>query len=252
LQQGQLFLIQRAGRSYHDTFPGVDAQRVDVFHAGDREAVVVAVSDDFELDLFPAFERLFDQNLRSIGEGIFGQGFQFVHVIAESAAHTAQYIGRTDDNRETDDLSGFNGFFHGVDRDTARGFYADFIELFHKQVSVFGVHDGFDRGAQHFDTVFGQCAAGVEFRTAVQGRLAAEGQQNTVGTFFFDDLFDKVRGQREEIYFVGDPFRGLNGGDIGVNQYGRDTLFFHGFEGLRTGVIELSGLTDFKRTRTQD
>jgi hypothetical protein len=41
----------------------MDAQRVEVFHVANRDAVVVTVADDFILNLFPALEGFFDQDL---------------------------------------------------------------------------------------------------------------------------------------------------------------------------------------------
>ncbi len=41
LQETQFFLVERAGRRHDNTLTGMDAQRIDVFHAGHREAVVV-------------------------------------------------------------------------------------------------------------------------------------------------------------------------------------------------------------------
>ena len=63
LQGSNLFFRQGAGRSYYDGLTGMDTQRVEVLHAGYREAVVVRVADNLELDFFPAFQRFFYQNL---------------------------------------------------------------------------------------------------------------------------------------------------------------------------------------------
>ena len=47
---------------YHNTFTGMYTQRVDVFHAYNREAMVVFITDYFEFNFFPAFQRFFRQD----------------------------------------------------------------------------------------------------------------------------------------------------------------------------------------------
>ena len=59
LQCLYLLVGERTGGRHHDALARVDAQRVEVLHAGHGEAVVVGVADHFELNLLPALERLF-------------------------------------------------------------------------------------------------------------------------------------------------------------------------------------------------
>jgi len=51
-------------RSDHDTLAGMDAERVEVLHVADRDAVVETVAHHLVLYLLPALERLLDQYLR--------------------------------------------------------------------------------------------------------------------------------------------------------------------------------------------
>ena len=51
----------------------MDAQWVEVLHRSYGEAVVVGIADALELNLLPALQRLFYENLRSKGEGALGQ-----------------------------------------------------------------------------------------------------------------------------------------------------------------------------------
>jgi len=62
-EQIDLILVERASGSDHDGFTRVDTQRVDVFHIGHREAVVIFITDDLEFDFLPSFEGFFHQNL---------------------------------------------------------------------------------------------------------------------------------------------------------------------------------------------
>ena len=62
-RQFSQFMVFRIGkrlrRGHNDAFAGMDAQRVEVLHIADRDAVVVAVAHDLVFDLFPAFQRFF-------------------------------------------------------------------------------------------------------------------------------------------------------------------------------------------------
>ena len=95
--------------------------------------------------------------------------------------------------------------------------YVNLIELFHEQVAVLCYHDGLDRCAEHLDVVFVKHAAQVKLRTAVECGLSTESEQYAVGTLFLDDFFDEVRGDWEEIHFIGHAFRGLDSGDVGID-----------------------------------
>ena len=69
LQQGDLLFGERDDRCHHNTFTGVDTQRVEVLHRHHGEAVVVTVTDHLELNLFPPFQALLHQYLAGEGEG---------------------------------------------------------------------------------------------------------------------------------------------------------------------------------------
>ena len=196
LQHGKLFVIERTGRSNYDTFTGVYPQRVDIFHAGNGETVVVLVADYLELDFFPAFQRFFYKNLRRVGECVFGKSFQFFLIITESASHTTESVSRTYDQRESDRVGSLESVVHIFDGDAFRCFYFDFVQLFHEEVAIFGVHDRFDRCPEYLNIVFLQDTFVVEFGTAVECSLSTEGEQYPVGLFFFEYFFYKVRCNR--------------------------------------------------------
>ena len=57
------FIAKGLGRCYDDTVSGVHADRVDVFHVADGDAVAGTIPHDFVLDLFPSGDAAFYQNL---------------------------------------------------------------------------------------------------------------------------------------------------------------------------------------------
>ena len=75
---------ERLGRRYHDAFARMDAQRVEIFHITDRDAVVVAVADDLIFNLLPALEGFFDQELGGEREGLFADFLELFLVVTES------------------------------------------------------------------------------------------------------------------------------------------------------------------------
>ena len=120
----------------------MDAQRVEVFHAGHGEAMVVGIADDLELDFFPAFQGFFYQNLRGEGEGTFSQFDEFFLIGADTASQTSQRISRTDHDRIADRPCGFECIphvFHCPADGSLEGYFVEFLD---KQVAVFCVHDG--------------------------------------------------------------------------------------------------------------
>lgn len=58
--------------------------------------------------------------------------------------------------------------------------------------------------------------------------------------------------QAKDSYLISNSLSGLYSRDVGVDKNGFNTFFLQRFDGLRTGVVELSSLADLEGTRTQD
>ena len=71
-------------RSNYDGLSGVDSERVEILHVADRDAVVIAVADNFILHFLPSLEALLDKNLRGEGECFLCECIQFFLIVAES------------------------------------------------------------------------------------------------------------------------------------------------------------------------
>ena len=94
---------------HHDALAGVDAQRVEILHVADGDAVVIAVAHHLVLNLLPAAQGLLDQHLRGEGEGLAGDGLELLLVFAESGAQAAQRVGGAQDDRVADLAGGGAG-----------------------------------------------------------------------------------------------------------------------------------------------
>ncbi len=197
----------------------MDAQRVEVFHAGHCKAVVVGITNHLKLDFFPTFQRFFYQNLLRESERTFSQFQEFFFVSTDTATKTSQGIGRTHHHRITDLTGSSDSIFHAFYSLAHRSLHLNLIQFLHEQVTVFCVHDSFYRCTQYFHSILIKNTLCVQFGTAVQCSLSAESQQDTVRTFFLDNLFYEISSYGKEIHFIGNSFRSLNGCDVRVYQY---------------------------------
>ena len=219
------------------------AQRVEVLHIADRDAVVIPVAHHLILDLLPSFQRFFYQHLRRIGECLACLDVKFCLVVAETAAKAAEGVGRAQDHRIaylTGRPAGLPHTFHSVgtyDADT------DFFHTVCKRIPVFGIHYGLHRCSKHAHSVFLKDAAAVEFHAAVQGGLPAEGQHYAVWPLLLYHLFHEEWRHRQQIDAVGNSFGCLDRGYVGIDQDCRYPFFGQCLQGLAAAVVEFSGLT---------
>ena len=242
---------QRLRRRHHDTLARVNAQRVEILHVAHRYAVVICVADNLVLNLFPALERLLHQHLRRKSQSLGHKGAELLVVIAETAAETAQSISGTNTDRVTQTSGNGKSVVHSGNSLRTDGLDAYLGESLHKKLAVLGVYYGLHRSAEHIHTVALQNTAAVELNAAIQRRLAAERQQNALGTLARDDLLDKRRRHRQKINAVGHALRRLHRRYIGVDEHRLHTLLAHGLESLGTRIVELAGLADLQSAATQ-
>ena len=252
LPQEMEFVVGQGLRgSHYDALARMDAQRVEILHVADGDAVVVAVAYDLVFNLFPAPERFLHQHLRREGEGLPGRRLELGRIVAEAGAQSAQRISRPQDDGVAHLRGRIQRFRDGSGGVRADGLHADLVEPPDEEVAVFGVDDRLDGRPQHADAVPRQHAAPVQFHAAVEGGLPAEREEDALRFFFLDDLFDKYGRHRQEIDLVGDAFGGLHGGDVGVDQHGLNAFFAKGFQGLGAAVVEFARLADFQGARAQ-
>ena len=122
-------------------------------------------------------------------------------------------------------MGSLQGIVHVFDGVADGGLQLDFVELLHEEVAVFCVHNGFNAGTQHFYAIFLERAIQIELRSAVQGRLSAECQQNAVGALFLDDFSNEMGCYWLEVHLVGDAFRSLNGCNVWVHENALNSFF---------------------------
>ena len=213
--------------------------------------MVVGVAYHLKLYLLPALERLLDQYLWCKGEGRLGHFAERLLVGTDARTQSAEGVGRTYHHGERELTGSLQGIGHVLHGTAAGREQVYLVELLDKEVAVFGVHNGFHARAEHLHAILPEHAAAIEFGAAVEGRLSAESQQDAVGAFFLDDFGHEVGGDGLEVHLVGDTFRGLDGGDVGIDEHRVDALFPECFQRLRTRIVEFAGLSDFQCARSE-
>jgi hypothetical protein len=106
--------------------------------------------------------------------------------------------------------------------------------------------------AKQPDVVFFEDSGVSKLYCQIEARLASERGQYAVGLFSGDDSFQDFHRQRFDVHEIGDSLIGHDGGGIGIHQNGCDSLLTEGFARLRSGVIELGGLSDYYGTGAYD
>ncbi len=145
----------------------MNAQRVEVLHVADSDAVVKTVANHFILHFFPAFERFLYKHLWRERERFFYECGQLGVVVAETAAEAAEGVCRTNDDGVAQFVchaQGVGDALHGI---ALNGVYAYLVETFHKELAVFGIHNRADRGAEYTHAIALEYARCLELYAAV-------------------------------------------------------------------------------------
>ena len=245
---------QGLARCHDDAVARVDSDGVEVFHVADGDAVVSAVADDFEFDFLPAGDAAFDQDLadQAVLQAFRADIVQFLIIVGNTAARAAQGIGRTDDERIADLVGKFRGSRDRLHDGALRDGLMQFLHRLLEEFPVFSLHDAGDLRAQELHIVFFQDAQLIQFHGKVQADLAAQGCQQGIRAFLGNDAFQEFHVQRFHIDAVGDMDIRHDRGRVGIDEDDFQAFFLEGPAGLRTGIVEFSGLTDDDRAGTDD
>ena len=98
----------------------------------------------------------------------------------------------------------------------------------------------------------GQEAGLVQLHAQVQPGLPAQGGQDAVRLFLFNDLLQHLHGQRLDVYLIRDILIGHDGGRVGIDQNHLHAFFLEGTAGLGSRIVELCRLADHDRAGADD
>ena len=198
-QRAELLVImicQSLRWSHDNALARMDAERVKVLHVTNRDAVIITVAHHLIFYLLPAAQALLYQHLRRERECLLGQFVQLLFVVAEARAKAAESISGTYYDRIAQIFGCLAGLLDILACLAADGLDIYFLEPVYKQLPVFGIYDGLDRCTENFHIIFLKHTALVQSHAAVEGRLAAEGQQYALRTLLFYYLLDEERRYR--------------------------------------------------------
>ena len=245
---------QRLGRRHHDTVPGVHAHRVHILHRGNNNGVVNAVSHHLKFYLFPTEHRLFHQYFADgAGFNPFRQKFpKFLRIVGGGTAGTAHSISRPQDERKTKFFGNIHPAFHRISQPAARDSNANLLHRFFEKVPGLGPGNRLCVGANALHAVLFQYPFPGQEGRQVKTDLTAQGGQERVRPFPFNDLLKDFNGQRFDVGAVRHPGVGHDGGRVGIDQNNPVTLLLERLAGLGTGIVKLAGLADDDGTGTDE
>ena len=250
-----VFLIgQRLGWRDSNGVTGVHTHRIEVLDRADDNAVVLFIADHFHLVLFPANQRLINQQLiggRKI-ETASTDLFKLFAVVSNTATRAAHGERGTNNARKADLIQHTVGLSHAVGDTGTRAIQADGLHRLVKARTVFSLVDSVGIGTDHFDVEFFQYAVLFQVQGTVQCRLPTHRRQQRIRTFFFDDLGNRLPLDRLNVGRVSHRRIGHDRRRVGVNQNHPETLFLQRFTSLRAGVIKFTGLTDHDWASAED
>ena len=250
LKHLHLLVLQRTSWCHNDALACMNAERVEVLHRCNGEAMVVGITDALELYLLPTFEALLYKHLRRKGKGTFCNFLESLLVWTNAASQTAKCVSRAYHDGIADATGCCDGFVECLASMTCRHFQVDLAKFFDEEVTILGIHNGFDAGAKHFDAILLEHAILVESSTYIQASLSAPSQHDAVGSLLLDDFLYKIRCDGQEVNLVRYAFTGLDGCDVGVDKHRVDALFTESLQGLTARIVKLASLTNLQRTAT--
>ena len=212
------------------------------------------VTHDLHLILFPALDGLLDQHLVGGRElqALAHDGDEFLVGVSDAAAGATEGKARAQYTGIAYALGDSLGVGHAVGIARARDLQADLGHGLVKELTVLAALDGGQVAADHLDAVLVERAVFRQLDGGVQTGLAAQCGQQRVRALFLDYALDKLGGDGLDIGAVGKTRVGHNGRRVGVDQDDLKAILLEHLAGLGAGVVELTGLANNDRARTNN
>ncbi len=225
------------------------AHRVEILDRADNDAVVVLVTNDLHLELFPADHRLLEQNLGSGRhfEAVRDDALEFLAVVGDAAARTAERERRPDNGREPDVLLLLERFFERMRDERTRALEADFGHCLAKQVTILGHVDRLAFRRDHLDVKLLENALAREVERAIQAGLPAHGGQQRIRTLLLDDARQRGPVNRLDVDRVRHLGIRHDRGRVRIDENDAEAFFTKCLARLRARIVELTRLADHDR-----
>ncbi len=248
------FVREGLDRRHGDGISSVNPHGIHILDGADDNHIIGMVPHHLQFIFLPSQHRFLQLDLadkRCIQTGL-GHAVQLFHVVGHPAAGAAQREAGPDNQRESDLFCDCLHLRKIVGKPALGNAQADLVHGVAEKLSVFGLVDGFNGGADQFHVVLFKYPCFGGFDGGVQSGLASQSGQHSIRPFRSDHLAQGVRCDRFDI----DPVRGFrighDGGRIGVDEDHLESLFLQGFAGLGAGIVEFAGLADNNGTGPDD
>ena len=182
--------VDRQHRRGAERIAGVNAHRVDVLDEADRDHLVLGVAYDLELQLLPADDSLFDQELadQAGAQTAERDGAEILHVVDDPASRAAHRVGGPDHDRIADPRRDLLRFLYGVGELAPRHVDAKARHCGLEGLAVLAALDGVDVDADHLHAEALEHPRAGQLRAEVETGLAAQVGQERIRPLFRDDL----------------------------------------------------------------
>ena len=250
----ELDVGQRLGRGHRDRIAGVDPHRIEVLDGTDDHAVVGAVPHHLQLELLLPGDRLFDQHLVD-RRGVQAFGRQLDQRVAgggDTGSGPPEDVAGPHHQGIADRISDGQRLVQGMGEARHRYGQPDLPHRRLEPVAVLGGGDGLRVGPDHFDPVLVEHAPFGQGHGQIEGGLPAQGGEQGIGAFAFDDGAQHVGIEGLDIGAVRHGRIGHDGRRIRVGQHHPELFLGQHPAGLGARVVELAGLADDDGTRSDD
>ena len=248
--QHLIFLVGKClGRSHNDGVTGVHADRIQVFHVADGDAVSCSVAHHFVLDFLPAGDAALHQNLPHSRktETVLKNLAELCRIMCNTAAGAAQRVGRTQNNREADLFCEFYTVFHVLNDIGGCDRLADLLHGFLEHLAVLCLFNGQSRCSEELYAVSFQKSGFCKLHAKVQSGLSAQCREDGVRLLLLNNLLQDLGGQRLNVDLIRNVLIGHNGRGVGVYKAYLHALFLQRAARLCTRIVELRRLSDDNR-----
>ena len=229
-----------------DGIARMHADGVEILHRADGEHVPRAVAQDFELDLLPAADVLFDEHLRDgrEHEPVVGDEAELLLVVRDAAARAAQRERGAHDDGIAELFCDLNALVHRIGNVRRNDGLMDLLHRLLEELAVLRPVDGVELGADELDPPFVQETGLGELAAHRKAGLAAEGGKQGVGTLLDDDALQTVLGEGFEVNFVCEHLIRHDGRRVGVAEDDVDARILQNTARLCARIVEFRRLTD--------
>ena len=255
IAQTLIFAIGQGLRGCHgDRVTRVDTHRVKILDAADDHHVVGEIAHHLQFELLPTEKGLFDQDLgdRAGFESALTDRRVFLWVVGDAATTAAQGEGGTNNPGITSDRSADSlGFLHRRGDSRGTDLHADAFHGLLEQQSILSFLNGLKIRSDQLHPVTLERSVLRQGHRKIQCGLPTHRRKQGIGPLGFDHPGHHVRGQRFDVRAIGHLRVGHDRRRIRIHQHNLEALGPECFAGLGSGIVELTGLTDHNRSRTQ-